>query len=137
MNPDQIKQPLAVVVGIIGGWLVGSKKLTEDQWGQIANLILQYGPGLIGAAAAAWVAWRNRPKGQMAAVAAMPDATKAAALASLPEDQQARIATALPDKAVVAAAGAMGGGEVKVHDSAPAGAQEAAADPAVPGVNPA
>lgn len=137
MNADQIKQPLAVIVGLIGGWLVGSKKLTEEQWGQIANLILQYGPGVIGAAAAAYVGWRNRPKGQALAVATMPDAVKAAAVASLPEDQQSRLAAALPDKAIVGAAGAMTGVEVKVDQTASPAAQAAAVDPSVPGVRPA
>lgn len=137
MNSDQIKQPLAVIVGLIGGWLVGSKKLTEEQWGQIANLILQYGPGLLGAAGAAYVAWKNRPKGQVAAVAALDPETKAAAVASLPQSAQVGLAAALPDKAVVAAAGAMTGVDIKVDNTASPGAQAAAADPSVAGVNPA
>lgn len=137
MNADQIKQPLAVIVGLIGGYLVGSKKLTEEQWGQIANLILQYGPGLLGAAGAAYVAWRNRPKGQAQAMAAMPPEVKAAAVASLPEADQKGLAEALPDKTVIAAAGAMRGVAVTVAPTAPKGAIDAATDPAVPGVNPA
>lgn len=136
MNEDQIKQPLAVIVGIIGGWLVGSKKLTEEQWGQIANFILQYGPGLIAAAGAAYVGWRNRPKGQVAAVAAMDPATKATAMATLSPTAQIGLVAALPDKAVVTAAGAMQGVDVKVDTTASAGALAAAHDPNVAGVNP-
>lgn len=137
MTADQLKQPLAVLVGILGGWLVGSKTLTEEQWGQLANLILEYGPGLFAAAATAYVAWRNRPKGQMAAVAAMDPVTKAAAMATLPETAQVGLAAAIPDKAVVTAAGAMQGVDIKVDKSASPGARAAAADPSVAGVNPA
>lgn len=135
MTSDQFKQAFAPLVAALGGWLVGSGKLTPDQLNTYSDLLWKYGPFILTAAASAYAWLKNRPSEQVKTVAAMPDATKAAAVASLPEDQQARLATALPDKAVVAAAGAMLGVQVKVAPNAPAGALEAAADRSVPGVN--
>ncbi len=69
---DQITQILVPIMAGLGGWLVGSGKLTEEQWSLAANLALQYGPGVIVAFLTAYAAWRNRPRGKIEAAANVP-----------------------------------------------------------------
>ena len=135
-NQTQIESAIRWLLttgGPAAAWL-NSQGVSQTQTSQIMTVALAVVPPLI---SFVWSQFRSTDKQNVAAVAAMPDEAKAAAVAKLPEDQQSRLAAALPDKAVVAAAGAMQGVEVKVSADAPAGAQEAAADRSVPGVNPA
>mgnify|MGYP001462532736 CR=1 FL=1 len=69
---DQIKQILVPIMAGLGGWLVGSGKLTEEQWSLAVNLGAQYGPAAIIALLTAYAAWRNRPRGKIEAAAAVP-----------------------------------------------------------------
>lgn len=119
--------------GPLAGWL-NSQGVDQTQTSQLMTAALVVVPPLI---SWVWSLARGTDKQTVAAVAAMPDEKKAAAIAKLPEDQQSRLAAALPDKAVISTAGAMTGVEVKVDTTASPAAQEAAADPSVPGVKPA
>lgn len=49
----------------LGGWLVGSGKLTSDQWGAISNFLLTYGPGLLTAAAGVYGYFKSKPEAKV------------------------------------------------------------------------
>lgn len=60
MTSDQFKQTFAPLVAAVGGWLVGSGKLTSDQLSTFSNLLWQYGPAILAAGATAYAAWKSR-----------------------------------------------------------------------------
>lgn len=74
MNSDQFKQTFAPLVAALGGWLVGSGKLTSDQLSTFSNLLWQYGPGILAAGATAWAAWKARDSAKIKAAGDVPGA---------------------------------------------------------------
>lgn len=137
MNPTQYKTLAAALVGMAGSYFVGRGTFTVEQWGAVTKFLTENGPAILSAAGAVYLWWKGKPSEQAKSVAALDPETKAAAVASLPQSAQIGLVAAMPDKAVVAAAGSMDGVEVKVDTTASPGAQAAAVDPSVPGVNPA
>lgn len=136
MNADQIKQVLAPLLAMAGGYFVGKGTFTVDQWGQITEFATKNGPAIVGFVIMVFAWFKNRDSAKVATVAAMPAEAKAAAVATLPVAAQVGLAAALPDKAVLTAAGAMEGVSVTVAPSASDGAKAAAHDSNVKGVNP-
>lgn len=73
MDKDQfIKTVVMPLLAGLGGWLVGSGKLTSDQWGQIVNLLLNYGPGILTAAVGAYAWLRSRPAARVLDAKSIP-----------------------------------------------------------------
>lgn len=138
MNSDQFKQTFAPLVAAIGGYLVGSGKLTSDQLSTYSNLLWQYGPGVLAAAGMAYAWWKNRPSEQVKSISNLPPAVANAAVASLPPESVTAIKVAtMPDKAIIAAAAAVPGvAEIRVADNATDGAKAAAQDTSLPTVKP-
>lgn len=72
MNKDQFKQTFAPLVAALGGWLVGSGKLTSEQLSTFSNLLWQYGPAILAAGATAYAAWKSRDSAVVRAAGNVP-----------------------------------------------------------------
>lgn len=72
MNRDQFKQTFAPLVAAVGGWLVGSGKLTSDQLSTLSNLLWQYGPGILTAGGMAYAWWKNRDSAKVKSAGEVP-----------------------------------------------------------------
>lgn len=138
MNSDQIKQMLAPLLAMAGGYFVGKGTFTVEQWGSITKFLTENGPVLVGAAISVFAYFKNKNSTKVADIKAMPPAAAAAAVAALPVEAKAAITVAAtPDKALIAAVAAMPDvTQVVVKDTATDGVAAAMQDPTMPKVVP-